>query len=876
MITPKFLRSLQSTLFLLIYPTLPLKTINHHSHRLIQKLKKPHHYQLLADKAFWDQLKREAHSGEVEKLELYWHKIEPLAHLSAKELISLLIDEVRPLEKYLRYSQALLLDKTHLLKFRWMADKQSNLLNEISSQLQRLEKIKLKVEEAMLIRCEVHQVFNVSYYCDDALGQLCRAINLIQPNIEKHLEEPELSTIADDERIAIFDILKKSNVSREILDKIVIAPIRKKSVKTLINKSIVAGLLRDNAAFIHQNTQALEQHNALRKLFSYTVKEPSERSFDVIKPITDLLEKIGLIKIANALYRYRYLIYVTSTIIIYGALMQFLMPLMMAILSISTISTISSILFFTIGIAPVWYLISSNASNLIQSVRQMLFADIQQNLLDSLILLEKASYFVANQLSQSIVDIPHFDIERLLDTAQKMQHQLTQSANILTIKSSWKSWFIPYELKLSVNNAKVKLIEHRKLIDSKLSVLTSRIAEDISEEMTLLCASADNLQLISSLPQNQIAKLENMVAIYGDEQTKAIFKRNTNIINLWAQKIDVLHFGADIPQNLTLRQPWGGFDIRYDVLNGWKTILSAFITDPHKKPICLRINELLEGKSDYTLESLHNDLMMLNPEQADSMLKSIQWFIFNTLSQRSSSQASLLLPSQKDLINKWFNQHREDIKKASDAISSIFSQSTISEPPDPIPDAMLVRYYELLDSADVYYFAKNKTHLMAKRTNLARQYFEDYTGDNPFAYRLIKFVPKKDKNQILSQVASRRLQWILSNLNVNKEMFDPIDGEMFHNFRLLQKNSSFHFESQVKASPQFNQLYHVRMEKFLIECQNHGFDGEGMLEKYIQRHRQSKQMLQMQLHFKRSARKFNEKFKGDFLEAGREKRSILR
>ncbi len=824
-----------------LYPALPVKQLNVHINEITKIVKIPKIYLQLNDEKFWTNLIAQNEPDKAKALKAYWLKIKPLAHMNTTALIAVYVDNIRSLIRYYEFCEQALNQTNPWWLPQTVREQKAALLGQIKRDIITVKKIKVAIQQAMLLRCNLYKQFNGTYYHDDALNQLCKQVNLLQKNSENVLPVQEESYISDDDRLTIYDLLQGEIEEHKL--KTIITPIRKKRINTFLDKSIVIAKLKQSALFVYQTLKRIKNEQALRKLFLYKVNEhPLDFVVRWMVPIQAFLMALGMGKLFHGVFLLGAALLFASSFMLYGYLSQLLLPFLLILLTPSSVNTILSILFYTVALLPLWLYIATQYNSIKQIFAQYLYSDVNQHLIDSLIVLESSAYFIANRVSHAIVDVSHFDMKALVDSAESMQQRLGESLSSLEAVQSWKKRIIPQGLSQAIEDTKQKLIEQDKLIEARLQGLSAHIANEIGHEMMLLCHDLSNDKLTVQLPKIQISKLATLVNRYGSVSAKQEFKQNTNILMLWQKQIDVESLAHKAKKST--RHPWGTFALRKDMVNGWRILLNAFIEEETKKRIALRINDFLIGKGEYELVDLKADLLHLFPSCAELVLKNVQWLVYHTLTHRYAIHAKVLGQEQRYFIKEWYEQHQPLITKAQKVVSTLFAHGSCDiHVIEAIPEDLLAQYYEVLDAMEVYAYAHQKSPLIIRRENKVRVYLEQYQGDNPYAYRLLKFIPKSDKTRVICDIAMKRLQWILDNVEkLQNDFFHAIDSELFHNYRLLENISAFDFEMQVKTSRQFNEPS-LNMEKFLQACFGHAFDNEGLVEKYRARHQTDKKPL---------------------------------
>ncbi len=803
---------------------------------------KPAVHKILSDPEKWDALKQNAHNEqELNKLQIYWTKVKPLAHLNSSALYLLYSEHVKPLERYLESMLCELnaddfkKEESSLWRPAWFDQTIHTLIVETQDNLAKLKFLKTKIQDAMLHRCELHQQFGLEYRIDDTLGVICQQFNLYQHDESQRLEVPKvLSKIDDNMRITFYDILKIGPVDSARLEKNVIGVIQKKSIPSLTTNEIVLGNLKTTTEYIYDTVASLELDNIYRKIFTYKLNYAQTQALNaILSPLIEALKSLGIYHLLKYKTLIGYFLLFVASFVIYGYIVHMAAPLLLLSLSTNAINAFNTFLFYSIGMAPFWYLCIKYAKNIRASLNAVLSAPKRQQLMSGLLALERSEYFMANRLSQSIVDIPNFDIESLIEQAEYHCSTLQHFAwNLRRFTFRQKMTSSP-SFRQTLEQCALRLENQQARIKKSMHILSEQLATNMREEITLLSASPDKVKLESCLSKQQLSKIKSMVDNYGNEQTKSLFADNTNMVKRFEEHLDVEHMAFNNQKRIMQFQPWGGYELRRDVIQGWNVLLENYVNDDKTYQLLREMNCILLGEkpSERFLENINKHFA----HQSPGIVHHFQWLVFNTLCAKNPGMAQLLSEKQKELISKWYHQHEQAIDEAQKILSSLFENSRQE---NNIDSHTLQNYYELLDGADIYNHAHKNDNKIGQRYNLARKYFEEYQGEHSDAFNLLKFVPKNEYLHFLESLAQKRLNWLLNNVEKRepKVIFDETDGELFHHFSLLSEQTSFNFDEQIKRSAMFNSAYSFQMENFLRECESHGLDNDDLLEQYLALH----------------------------------------
>ncbi|MBN9286759.1 MAG: hypothetical protein BGO43_02450 [Gammaproteobacteria bacterium 39-13] len=791
--------------------------------------------------SFWLKLKSIDNLEEVKSIQAYWLKIKPFAHLNSKQLLNTLLEEILPLEQWYQHIEAELqyerasYENNNQWRPHWYKESLEQIIAKTQQNLTRLKNLKKAIHDALLLRCEAYESLEAPPQTDDVIAVLCSKINSLDV-LEQPLKAPANREMClnGDRRILIYDLLRASGISKDILQKKVLAPVDRLPRQALYQAAKIKEKLNRTTHFVNELLQKLEIGGFKNSLFS--VKPLFRiRSVDIeaLRRIRENLEEWGVLTPLRKLWVLRYGLYFLASFLVYFYLAQIMAPMLALFFSAASISTFNSVLFYTVGIAPIWYIAAQAFTKLGGFLLDFLGSAKKQQILGALISIEKNELLIANQLSQSVVDISHFDIQELMDKIEDYQTEIKNSVEKLNHYTPLEKFLCKGSIHAAICSMTLEMQTQEKRINTHLKRMANDIAQHIGDEIILMCRSYEQKNLVPQLPLGQIEQVEKFVRCYGDDKSLKVFMANNNVIKKWFTQMGKHKLLIPLRENM-LKQPYGGYEMRNEALNGWKTLLHAYTPDPKKKLLIQKVIDLLiDGTSTLTQKQFKESITFLDPEHASQNIDAMQAQIFKTLPQRIS-QAHLLSSTQKKQIREWYQTHRQEIANAERDLAEMLSK-TKKEGANPhlnsFSEEQLCRYHELLDGADIHgYLAETEN---VKRRNIVRQYFEAYQGENSLAYRLLKLIPTHQKKFMIEQIAKKRLDWILNHLaNAKDPLLDKFDTEMFHNPRLLQVQS-FDFAEYIAQHPQFNQRQNKQMEDFLKYCKRCGLDSGRLLSRYM-------------------------------------------
>lgn len=824
--------------FNLHYQRIQALIIDKHTKR-IQKLCHKSDSKLLdklSSALFWTELKQKSkNSSQVNELHEQWLKLKPLAHLSSKQLISLYQDDIVSLERGYQYLIA---------QFPEEAIK-----SQLTNNLKRLEALKQHVLEGLRYRAQVHSILRSARNTDDVLASFCVKINELKV-LGTPLEAPSQisATLDDDRRLFIFDLLKMAKINKKDLHKEILSPIPKRGHSPLRTPEAIKNELDKFNQYRNEVIKGL----SLKGVGSYVYAATASSKAKGVKALwrefyenfKEFLNKLWESPFAENFSYIKFFIYLSISFSSYHFLIKALEPIALLLVNVGTFSMISSLLFYTMALAPVWWLGYQVGKASYSFIHDYVSCWKKKEILDALVTLEDSEHFLCEKLSQIIIDIPHFDIKDLNKRAIEFESELNKAEINLERYATGEKFVCGKAIQKEAKKAKKKIESVKDKLKKGLALLASHIASRVGEDIELLDKAVDANKMQPILPKKQLSYLEEFVNRVGDEKARALFDRNANIVKKWYEKIQADRFSYEDPNSKgKYQQPWGGSQIRTDSLKGWKVILEAFSKDPIQKDALLKLHSLLRGKKTLSSEEMKEVINALSEgDDKNAILETVQDFIFKTLQDRSPEYASLLSSSQKKLISHWYNQNKREIEQANAKVKQLFSSNKLNITQlnallEKMSVKELSKYFELLDGEDIYNYSVGKIQSLKDRHNLVRQFFEKYEGNTSHAYRLIAFVPKVEQPALVTEFAYKRLDWFLANLKrgVNlRAPFDEYDTALFHNSD-LHLFGEFDFTAFVLGSDYFNEPWSQEMETFLDACQKNGLDSGGLLSKFLEK-----------------------------------------
>ncbi len=724
-----------------------------------------------------------------------WHEklnddIKPLAHLSTRALLGLLENSVNPLQIRYRYlanqpltpAQKAILDANH----------------------EKLKLLKHQIHLGLRFRCTISAKCHLPRQVDD----------LEYYATKDKSSRAKLATLDDDSRLIIYDLLLAVGFDSKQLFHDIVAVVPKRSYP--LPRKIKDSKQAMTACYAFT-------HNVVKIL--HLKPTPPDRWFRLSQKMLQAFQPFFSIFDAKM----RYPLYFVLSLGAYYLLLQAISPLAVIFLSESLALLLNKVLFYTIGLLPLWSLASQYLYSTLSQIGLRWRSQKTEQIVEALFALEQAHQFMNHRLSQVIVDITHYDFALLHETITVHQCSLKQLRTMLQ-RYTWREKITcTHATKMQAQAICQEIDRSEVALSNITSLLIKHITARVKEELTLLQKSLHHRSaLVPVFPADQYTKIKQFIREYGTADDLARYEAQANVTHLWLHKWHQFILQDSRASTITLQQPWGGYSLRQDLMHGWQILLKQLGPVNATSKSALAIHALLRGKQVLSLPELTQAInAVCKPADTAKILEQCQWILFKTLSARKPTTAALLSPTQKALLAAWYHAHAEPIAHASKLMKQMFSRQHATRI-EQFSDEDLARCYELLDGADIYHYAHGMQRTSCSRQNLARQYFEVYQGQSSRAFRLLKFVPLKEKAMMLCKVARLRLTWLLDHL----APFDEIDIELFLQHKLSTKSQLFDFAQGIRKHSAFNKPWTAQMEQFLNNCRNYGLDSGKLLTEY--------------------------------------------
>jgi|GEM_PF-7072362 len=742
------------------------------------------------------------------------HDLEPLAHLTTKQLLALLEESVFSLVK--RYD--------YLLN----QEQDPKAIETLRKNQDKLTQLKQTIYRGLLARCQMSTALSMPRQFDDVQGYF-------QP--EKKTDQQNTGSLDDDTRLIIYDILADAGFDKATLYQVIIQVIPKRTIKKLRAKTVINQEISDVYQFTQQVCEAL----------SLQRKKPG-RILTLWREVTQkgarLKAKLSVDKFA-LFWKWRYLFYFLLSFCAYYLLMQAITVAAGLFLGEKILAFIASVLFYTVGLLPLWGGLSQHVYVGIHQLVNYWRAPKQAQIVEALYLLEQTQQFIGYRLNQVIIDIAHCDFDAL-------QQMMTQkNAAISALKKQLSDFSIAQKLVLDKNikyqaaaiSNRLQMLE--KDLKTAIQAVVQHMTLRVKEELTLLEKALQRETLTPVFPVSQFKKISAFIHEFGNAKQARTFETQTHITHLWQKGVDQFTW-VDSSATRPLQQPFGSHLMRHDIMKGWQILLTQWNDGSEKSKSAHALQGLLSGKQVLTSQALSQAVLQVaqNGEDANDLLLKIQSVLFNTLPARDLVVAKLLSAPQKAQIANWYHQHQPIITKARKIMrkammeksDSFFVHYTYSE---------LAQCYQALEGADAYLFSHDKDQVVGASQNKVKHFFLYYRGQTSRAFLLLRFLPEHSKSIMLVKIANKRLDWLLSHLENGVDPAKPFDAqdiEMFLQHDLTQ-HQRFHFSQAIQNSHEFAQGWNEKMAKFLQSCRKMGLDTGQLLTEYQKKKQPNKPLL---------------------------------
>lgn len=639
---------------------------------------------------------------------------------------------------------------------------------------------------------------------------------LTQQIHQQLLQKCQSHGLDDDSRLIIYDILHAAGYDKEQLYRRIIQSIPKRTYQKLCDAKVVKKSLSDVYSFTQQVSKALAILPTKPNHWQSAITE-FKKQFSSISPF----------------WRLRYLFYFMLSLGAYYLLMQAVTMLGIFLLSEKLLAFISSTLFYGVGLLPLWWFcgqfVFSQWNHFIERWR----VPKQSQIVEALYVLEHTQQWIGYRLSQVIVDIVRTDIDSLkssLNQRQEVIQGLITQLNTFTIS---EKMLAGSALKCQAQRVSNRLYEQQVELEMTLQRLVDHLTSRVKEEIQLLGKPQGKSLSVPLLSIKKYLQIKKFIGELGTKGQQKNFEEQTNMATLWQKQLPQFTL-LDKTKQPNQQQPWGTHVLRQDSLQGWQTLLSQWQESGISVKSARVLNELLRNKRKLTMAAFLKVIeRMVNPKERSTLISTIQSILFNTLSIRDPSAASLLGKIHKNQIRIWYQDHKTSISTAKQVMEALLEDKT-NKTFASYPDTQLAECYELLEGADIYHYSQNDISKQMARNNKIKQFLTEYEGQTSRAFLFLRFIPKHLTLSLHVQIAQKRLQWLLSHLGSGVNAVNPFDEhdlELFLAHALSKQHQAFNFANIVRSHPQFTKPSKM-MSQFLKACREFGLDDGQLFEAY--------------------------------------------
>jgi|TARA_R110002110_G_C13470277_1_gene720488 hypothetical protein len=838
------------------YHSLYTKEINHHidtisSIKVSLDAKRQNLFNKFNDSQFWNNLRQKTgFDAEVDRLHSSWKLQSSFAHLSSQELLKLKDEHLEPLECAILRSQVDLegdlenYNKHGLWRPAWFIRWQGEAINEIKDKYDALIQFKTQLQTIALIRASLYKEVGQERHCDDVISLMAMQVNklnVLYPPLDIPLALR--NGLDDDTRVSFFDWCATNYPDKREDFKIFTQPINQKPYRPPLSADDVNDENNQVVKFC-KIIEARHQLTALSRIKAQNDVQMSEKKWlkeKIFEPTKNFFKSSKIADFMVKSWKVRFLI---ASILSFGLYFWF-SP---AIIAASTLylgqwagAMVTNILFYGGALLPIWWMGLNCLKWTLNTAYEFCSYWKINEIHQSVEQIKANQKFIASRLSVGVVDIPQFNIEILENTVSARLEKLQELQKSLAhIRTSEK-----LIMRGMLNQSRTEVIEalktQEKDLNDRCKLLATHISTRIKDEIQVLEKSNSKNRMTPRIPSNQIAKLKAFVKKYGDEQDLKTFETNSDILSPLLENLEANKLSYKGSNTAFCQEPWGGYLLKTPAIKGWKTLVEGLVSDIEQRKAALSILDILNRQN--ILEPAELGKLILSIQKNDNgarWIRALQNHIFLNLDHLPSSLAILLDEERKQTIKDWYICHENEINDAYNLFTKIFKNNDLDV--GRLTNRRLAEYFSLLDGAEIHLYANNTTRKAKAFRNLAKEYFKKYLGSHDKAIYFTRFVPNHEKQDIICDIANKRLSWFLSNTEQNLEITDA-DIELFKNPNIFEECSQFSFKQTVLAHPAFQNNWHASMERFLTQCKDYGLDTGGLLKQYCELHQREKDFL---------------------------------
>jgi hypothetical protein len=795
----------------------------------------------LNDPLFWNEMRyRCGLAPEINTLELEWDAHALFANSSSQELLKLKDDHLDQLEmSLLRLLQELEANRDNhhlhgLWNPSWLIRWRDTAIQDAEYQLKECITLKAKFQKAVLSRLNLHKSFNVDRHYDDPaalITQNLRNLNYVGPDFQVPSFVQE--SLDDDTRVSFIDWFH-AIFPESTHDSL------KQYVKPIIQKTHEA--LTSASAIDEQNRKIALINSELRKKHGLSSVLNLKQNIEKKKSLNDWFQiKLSditglkiipdrLIKAVNLLWWSRYILATLVSLNVYLALISVIAPI--AVLSPLILNIASNVLFYTVGIFPVWWSLFEHGQTIYNSVLNIISNKKLSLINQSIEIIERNHKYITERLSDGIIDLPYFNTEILEASVKNRIIEIDNQIQTLTRKGVIERYLPNFILNDSIDIVVSELKVQKNLSIARMNQMARHIAERIGEELQLLERPDQVNNFSTRLSREKLLCLREFVTRNGSQEAIALFDKNSDVLGLLLTSITSAQLLHSEPQTQYANEPWGAHRINPSAISGWETLLKNYVLDDETRTSALKILRLLSGQEPMSIGELTSSILSIDPGSSASIwMEGIQSHLFSTLGTMPSDIVQSLSENQRKVIQEWAKDNSSNIHHAYEYYESIFeheSPKSLSSSPR-ISNETLARYFALLDGA-----ARGRKieggDLCGNFQNKLRDAFESYNGEHDLIIHFIRFLPHHEKATILCEAAKKRLTYILDSFD--KNIFSDSDIALFKNPYLSDEDSGFDFDSIVTSNKLFSASYKQGFSDLLYNFFKFELCSEDVLRRY--------------------------------------------
>lgn len=746
----------------------------------------------LMENGFWEALKSQSQDklSVIDNIRDRWTTVAGLSHLNSRELVTLLRKNIIPL--LAAYQQVI--HEIEKESNDWVPEaltvSRLSILAQANENIQRLNALRGEIFEGLLARCGVNIVLQSARHIDDIREAFVVEINQLNILSTPLLRNKIPSGVLDDNlRLTIFDLANQETTSSDTthyydtLIKIV-QPASGRSEHLLHSKESIEHSMRETANFIETVSAQIPINDFISSLIS---PKPTIKSIPKTSP--------SLRYYVNVLWRFRTFGYTIISYMITQWMLGYIFSFLTLAPGLISVGIISSLVLYSIGLFPLWNEIKN-------SIRHFFTYKKKCEITEALVAIREIQCFMGNDLSQTIIDLCHFDCDFLASKIIFYKKYIANVQKTLQYTHRVERFCCQGTMDAPMQCVSHKLEEQLSEIDRLSAILAKHFSEKIGSEITQLTTDKEQKTITAMMSSKQIAAIQHFVSTYGEELDIKRFSHNANILHKWLENLEKCIFVSQVNNTFKTDFPWGNQMIQCETMNGWNTLLTELLPATCKQQSAIKINQFLKGDIILTGDQFYQYFNILELGSKKSiLLKKIQDYVFNTLHSRPREHVSILRDEQIAGIRQWYSDNLEAVKTAEEKMELIFEQyqderkNILSE----YTERQLNDYYEILKGADFYYASQNSN---SQQKNLAAKFFHEYDGRTGRAMQFLRFISEEERKSIAADVSKKRLHWLVNNIEKLdfEKLLDQDDIILFSN--LWSFEGGFDFSESLKIAVQ--------------------------------------------------------------------------